>query len=101
MKAKSQSSPLYQHITPGQLITHLDDVPVSGEGDVWSQYLRQEISGDPNHGWCIKKDVYNGMSSIIRWKLTRQAFQIHHVPLNLAKSHSISSTPAILPTANV
>jgi hypothetical protein len=101
MKAKSQSSPLYQHITPGQLITHLDDISVAGEGDIWSQFLRQEISGAQDQGWCINKDVYNGTSSIIRSKLTNQAFQVHHVPLILAKSHSIASTPIMLPISNV
>jgi len=57
----SQTSPLCRHISPGRLITHLDDVSVAGEEDVWSKYLRGEINSDQDRGWCIDKYIFTGM----------------------------------------
>jgi len=58
-----QSSPLYHHISPGRIITYLDDVSMGGDSDSWSRYLQGGISDDDTRGWCIDKSAFTGTSS--------------------------------------
>ncbi|KAK6904319.1 hypothetical protein I203_105129 [Kwoniella mangroviensis CBS 8507] len=58
------NSPLYSHLTPGSVLTHLDDVPLSAtpsSPDPWSEYLSSDITdnvGDEGRGWCMDKTTF-------------------------------------------
>jgi hypothetical protein len=58
-----QSSPLYRHISPGRIITYLDEVSMGGDVDLWSQYLQGEIDDDATRGWCVDQSTFTGMFS--------------------------------------
>lgn len=60
-----KASPLHGHLKPGQLITHLDEVPIGNRGeDIWSGYLRSSESPDPDRGWCILSKSFEGEPSL-------------------------------------
>ncbi|WWC73119.1 uncharacterized protein I206_107085 [Kwoniella pini CBS 10737] len=54
------NSPLYNHLEPGSLITHLDDVSLSSitDLDLWSNYLLSDKIGDEGSGWCMNKTTF-------------------------------------------
>lgn len=54
------TSPLYGHLRPGDLITHVDDVFLGGARDTWEQYLQGSEVGDDGRGWCVDRNVYMG-----------------------------------------
>jgi S2P endopeptidase len=56
----TQTSPLYRHISPGRVITYLDEVSLGGDADKWSQYLQDKISDDDTRGWCIDQSTFAG-----------------------------------------
>ncbi|KAK8843331.1 hypothetical protein IAR55_006986 [Kwoniella newhampshirensis] len=62
------ASPLYAHIQPGDLITHLDDLFIgtyipnpsaafssTSVSDRWHSYLLSSEEGDTGKGWCMNK----------------------------------------------
>jgi len=59
----TQTSPLFRHISPGPIITYLDEVPMGGDADKWSQYLQEKISDDTTRGWCIDQSIFASMYS--------------------------------------
>jgi len=58
-----QSSPLYRHVSPGRVVTYLDDVALAGNEDSWSRYLKYQIGDDTSRGWCINKSTFAGKHS--------------------------------------
>ncbi|WVQ81232.1 hypothetical protein IAT38_003354 [Cryptococcus sp. DSM 104549] len=63
------TSPLYAHLTPGDLITHLDDhfigSPLTRDLslDAWSAYLSSSVPDDTSRGWCINKSTFLALPS--------------------------------------
>ncbi|WVQ93231.1 hypothetical protein IAU59_000296 [Kwoniella sp. CBS 9459] len=58
-----RSSPLYSHLNPGDLLVHLDDVPLtrsipSTTPDPWTEYLTSTRIGDEGRGWCMDKNSF-------------------------------------------
>jgi hypothetical protein len=51
---------LYDHVSPGDLITHVDDVFLGQEEGVWERYLAGDAIGDEGRGWCVDRSVYMG-----------------------------------------
>ncbi|OCF35564.1 hypothetical protein I316_02617 [Kwoniella heveanensis BCC8398] len=55
-------SPLYSHLHPGDLLVHLDDVPLSrsiiSAPDPWMEYLTSTRIGDEGRGWCMDKNSF-------------------------------------------
>jgi hypothetical protein len=72
-------SPLFNHLSPGDLITHVDDVFLGEGGDAWSSYLSGSEIGDEGMGWCVDRAVYNGESG---WS-PASAFASAHLRLRL------------------
>ncbi|WVF65566.1 hypothetical protein IAT40_000295 [Kwoniella sp. CBS 6097] len=56
------SSPLYSHLHPGDLLVHLDDIPLSkpmpSSSDPWIEYLTSTKVGDEGRGWCMDKTSF-------------------------------------------
>ncbi|WWC91228.1 uncharacterized protein L201_006170 [Kwoniella dendrophila CBS 6074] len=57
------NSPLYPHLLPGTLITHLDDIslvaPTSNAAtDTWTEFLSSGKMIDQSRGWCMDKNVF-------------------------------------------
>ncbi|WWC97947.1 hypothetical protein V866_004836 [Kwoniella sp. B9012] len=55
------NSPLYPHLTPGSVLAHLDDIPLSAtpsSPDPWSEYLSSDKVGDEGRGWCMDKTTF-------------------------------------------
>lgn len=51
----SPGSPLYGHLFPGDLITHVDDMPIGGRADLWDEYLMGDRLADAGQGWCVSR----------------------------------------------
>ncbi|WVR09081.1 hypothetical protein IAU60_006142 [Kwoniella sp. DSM 27419] len=58
------ASPLYNHLAPGDLLIHLDDIPLSSSfpsSDIWSDYLSSDTRGDEGRGWCMDRTAFMGL----------------------------------------
>jgi hypothetical protein len=64
-----QMSPLFNHLSPGDLITHVDDVFLGEGGDAWVSYLSGSEIGDEGMGWCVDRAVYNGELGVLSMRL--------------------------------
>jgi hypothetical protein len=61
-------SPLFFHLSPGAVITKLDDIPLNAVGersddDLWTQYLMNNtLTNLPleTQGWCINYTWFTG-----------------------------------------
>ncbi|ODN74444.1 hypothetical protein L202_06837 [Cryptococcus amylolentus CBS 6039] len=52
------TSPLSQHFKPDEVITHLNDIPLSRSALVsptekWASYLASDTADDTTRGWCV------------------------------------------------
>jgi len=56
-------SPLADHIEPGRLLTHLDDVFLGGDADLWTDYLTGTEAGDAGRGWCMDRVMFSGLDN--------------------------------------
>ncbi|GJN93100.1 hypothetical protein Rhopal_006145-T1 [Rhodotorula paludigena] len=63
-----QNSPLTGHLSPGSLITHLDDLELDAatsstrsQLEAWERYLGSTAFGDPyeNVGWCLPTSAFD------------------------------------------
>lgn len=50
-----QESKLQTHLSPGYLVTHIDDNFIGGTEDRWTKYLSGDAAADPSKGWCVSK----------------------------------------------
>ncbi|KLT40459.1 hypothetical protein CC85DRAFT_287432 [Cutaneotrichosporon oleaginosum] len=59
----SPTSGLRTSLQPGDLITHLDDVSVGGNRDIWEQYLSSSEPPMQEGGWCVPVEEFGAAPS--------------------------------------
>lgn len=51
-----------QHLSPGYLITHINDHFIGGREDRWTKYLTVATATDPTKGWCVSDGEFGEAS---------------------------------------